>query len=98
LAEECRKAAGRSQLLVTTHSPFFVNGLRPEELWVLYRDEQGFTQTKRACEMKGVREFMDSGAQLGHLWTEGHFEFGDPLTNSGGPLLEAPGRKSGAGG
>jgi hypothetical protein len=29
-------------LMVTTHSPFFVNGLRPEELWVLYRDEKGF--------------------------------------------------------
>jgi predicted ATPase len=28
---------------------------------------------------------LDAGAQLGHLWMEGHFEVGDPLTASGGP-------------
>ncbi len=84
LAEECRNAAGRSQLLITTHSPYFVNGLQPKELWVLYRDGKGFTQAQRAFDMEGVKEFMESGAQLGHLWMEGHFSSGDPLTNAGG--------------
>jgi hypothetical protein len=72
-------------LMVTTHSPFFVNGLRAEELWVLYRDEQGYTQARRAADMRGVREFMEQGAQLGHLWMENHFDVGDPLTAAGGP-------------
>lgn len=85
LAEECRMASVRSQLMITTHSPFFVNGLRPKELWVLYRDEKGYTQAKRSSEMKGINEFMNEGAQLGHLWVEGHFEVGDPLTAAGGP-------------
>jgi predicted ATPase len=85
LAEECRTASARSQLMVTTHSPFFVNGLRPEELWVLYRDEQGYTQARRAADMRGIPEFMEQGAQLGSLWMEGHFEVGDPLTAAGGP-------------
>jgi predicted ATPase len=85
LAEECREASARTQLMVTTHSPFFVNGLKPEELWVLFRDENGYTQARRATDMKGIKEFMDNGALLGHLWTEGHFEVGDPLTSSGGP-------------
>lgn len=88
LAEECRNAAARSQLLITTHSPYFVNGLRPKELWVLYRDEKGFTQAQRAYEMEGVKEFMENGAQLGHLWMEGYFSFGDPLTNAGGPKIK----------
>jgi len=83
LAEECREASARTQLMVTTHSPFFVNGLRPEELWVLYRDKSGYTQAKQAAKMKGIREFMNQGALLGHLWAEGHFEVGDPLTASG---------------
>jgi len=26
---------------------------------------------------------MNQGALLGHLWAEGHFEVGDPLTASG---------------
>ncbi len=85
LAEECRNASARTQLMVTTHSPFFVNGLKPEELWVLYRDDKGYTNAKRALDMKGIEGFMKEGALLGHLWVEGHFEFGDPLTNSGGP-------------
>jgi predicted ATPase len=89
LAEECRKAASRTQLLVTTHSPFFVNGLQSEELWVVHRDERGFTQARRAADMRGVREFMSEGAKLGQLWMEGRFEVGDPLTNSGGPTSGA---------
>jgi len=82
LAEECRNASSRTQLMVTTHSPFFVNGLRPEEVWVLYRDEMGYTQAKRAADMEGIKEFMDEGAKLGHLWVEGFFEIGDPLLES----------------
>ena len=94
LAEECRGASARTQLMVTTHSPFFVNGLRAEELWVLYRDEQGYTGAERSSEMQGIKEFMTEGAQLGSLWMEGHFNVGDPLTASGGPkssAVSAPG-------
>jgi len=82
LAEECRNASSRTQLMVTTHSPFFVNGLRPEEVWVLYRDEKGYTQARRAADMRGIKEFMEEGAQLGYLWVEGFFEIGDPLVDS----------------
>ncbi|WP_446340528.1 AAA family ATPase [Coleofasciculus chthonoplastes] len=85
LAEECRTASGQSQLMVTTHSPYFVDALRPEELWVLYRDQDGFTQAKRAADMRGIPEFMAEGATLGNLWMEGYFEFGDPLKNQGAP-------------
>jgi predicted ATPase len=85
LCEECRNATAQTQFMVTTHSPFFVNGLRPEELWVLYRDELGLTQARRASDMLGIKEFIAAGALLGQLWIEGYFEVGDPLTNNGGP-------------
>ena len=42
LAEECREAARATQVLVTTHSPFFLDALRPEEVRVLWRDESGY--------------------------------------------------------
>ncbi|MGB9588799.1 MAG: AAA family ATPase [Armatimonadota bacterium] len=87
LAEECRQAANRSQLMITTHSPFFVNGFRPEEVWVLYRDEKGYTQARRAADMPGIRELVNEGNQLGYLWIEGYFDVGDPLTAEGGPIL-----------
>jgi predicted ATPase len=84
LAGECREATINSQLMVTTHSPFFVDALRPEEVWVLYRDENGYTKAKRTADMRGIKEFIDQGALLGNLWTENYFEVGDPLTNAGG--------------
>lgn len=85
LAEECRGASTRSQLLVTTHSPFFLNALKPREVWVHYRNEEGYTQIVRCSEIKGIPEFLEAGASLGQLWLEGHFAVGDPLTNSGAP-------------
>lgn len=85
LAEECRTASERGQLLITTHSPFLVNALRPEEVRVLYRDESGFTQAVRAADIQGIPEFMNAGASLGHLWLEGRFGLGDPLVNQGAP-------------
>ncbi len=85
LAEECRAASERTQLLVTTHSPFFLNGLRPEEVRVLWRNEQGYTQTQRATDLPGVSEFVEHGALLGQLWMEGQLGVGDPLVNQGAP-------------
>jgi len=86
LAEECRAASARTQLLVTTHSPFFLNALRPEEVRILWRNEQGYTETRRASDLPGVREFIANGALLGHLWMEGYFGVGDPLDNQGAPI------------
>lgn len=92
LAEECRAACERTQLLVTTHSPFFLNALRPEEVRVLWRDEQGYTQSRRAADLPGVREFVEHGALLGHLWMEGQLGAGDPLVNQGAPTRPLSGR------
>lgn len=82
LAEECRKVSVNSQVLVSTHSPFFVNGLRPQELWALERDESGYTTAKRADTMPKINDFIEQGAKLGALWMEGHLSAGDPLKNS----------------
>lgn len=94
LAEECRKASASSQLIVTSHSPFFVNALRAEEVWVLYRDDDGYTQARRAADMNGIQQFMEHGAALGQLWMEGQFEVGDPLTNAGAPRRALRPRKT----
>lgn len=87
LTEECRNASANTQLMVTSHSPFFVNGLKPEELWVLYRDENGYTQAKRTADMRGIPEFIEEGALLGELWMEDYFDVGNPLINSGGSKI-----------
>ena len=85
LAEECVAASEHTQLLVTTHSPFFLNALKPEQVRVLWRDEKGHTQARRAADLDGIPDFMEAGALLGDLWMEGYFGVGDPLTRHGGP-------------
>jgi predicted ATPase len=84
LAEECDMASEHAQLIVTTHSPFFIDRLRPEQVRVLYRSSDGYTRAKLVADMPGVREFLAEGASLGDLWMEGHFEVGDPLAGEVG--------------
>ena len=83
--EDCIKACMGAQFMITTHSPQFVNEFTAEEVWVLYRNEQGWAVCKRASDMLGINHLMEAGAKLGQLWREGFFEFGYPLTNAGGP-------------
>ena len=85
LAEECRAASENSQLLVTTHSPFFLNGTKPEEVRIIYRDEQGYSQVMRAADLQGIPEFMAADASMGHLWMDGPLGLGDPVVKSGAP-------------
>ncbi|MCA3006019.1 MAG: AAA family ATPase [Planctomycetaceae bacterium] len=79
LAEECLEASESTQLMVTTHSPFFVNALQPRNVWVLSRGTDGYTLAHNTEKLRGVSEMVEAGAQLGYLWMENHFGVGDPL-------------------
>jgi len=85
LAEECRAVCERAQMLIATHSPFFINALSPGEVRVLWRDENGHAQTSLVQDIRGVPEFVEEGAMLGQLWMEGQFGVGDPLVRQGSP-------------
>ncbi len=93
LAEECRGTSQHTQLLVTTHSPFFLNSLRPAEVRVLWRDQHGYTQSRPTEDLLGVAEFMEEGALLGDLWMEGQFGVGDPLVAEGESTRPASGTR-----
>ncbi len=79
LAEEARTAADRSQVLVTTHSPEFANAVRPRELWMMHRTEDGFAKVVRASDVVKIQAMEGAGGLLGDLWMEGYFGVGDPL-------------------
>jgi predicted ATPase len=79
LAEELRAYGKRGgQVLVSTHSREFVNGLRPEELFWLTKAE-GKVQVKCAANDELVRAFYESGDQLGYLWRTNHFTGNSPI-------------------
>lgn len=67
-------SSGRTQVLVTTHSPYFVDSLAPDQVWLLQKDEQGLARATRAADMPQVRELVAEGLPLGGLWYSNHFE------------------------
>ncbi|SEF34979.1 Predicted ATPase [Amycolatopsis pretoriensis] len=85
LAEDMRGAEAGGQFMVATHAPEFVDALHPDEVWMLFRDESGFAQARRAADIPQLMAMVDSGGLLGSLWTEGFFGIGDPLDRPGRP-------------
>ena len=49
------------QLFVTTHSPFFVNALSPEDVWVLTKGSDGCSTAKKASEYEFVQALSEEG-------------------------------------
>lgn len=67
LCEEIREYAERGgQVLVSSHSPDFVNGVRVEELFFLVKKD-GFSEIRSAFEDETVKELAKEN-QLGWLW------------------------------
>jgi len=76
LASELRKNLGTGyakQLFVTTHSPFFVNALLPEDVWVLEKGGDGFSTVKQASKYPLVKEMTAEEVPLGDLWFSRYF-------------------------
>lgn len=72
LALEFREHAtgrkGGSQVFITTHQPYLVDALEPKEVWVLEKNEQGFSTIQRASEDTLVKNLVAEGLPLGSLW------------------------------
>jgi predicted ATPase len=72
LANEFRAHAtgkkGTSQVFVTTHQPYFVNALEPEEVWILEKGIDGFSTVRHASDDEIVKSMVAQGLPLGGLW------------------------------
>ncbi|WP_046244903.1 AAA family ATPase [Hymenobacter terrenus] len=81
LAEELMKATETRQLLMATHSPFLLDSFEPEQVWILHRGPDGYTQATRTADIPHVKQMVEDGSPLGYLWTSNFFTVGDPLTS-----------------
>ena len=72
LAEELRAhaTAGRNapQVFVTTHQPYFVDALKPDETWILEKQDDGFATIRRASDDPIVSAMVNEELPLGGLW------------------------------
>ncbi len=77
LANEFREhadARGGSQVFITTHQPYFVNALGPNEVWILEKGPDGFSTIRRASEDPIVNNMVAEGVPLGGLWYSDYFD------------------------
>lgn len=70
LVQEFRSHAseGGSQVFITTHQPYLVNALEPNEVWILEKGEDGFSTIRRADDDPLIQSLVEEGLQLGSLW------------------------------
>lgn len=72
LATELRAHAigkrNTTQVFVTTHQPYFVDALQPNEVWILKKGKDGFSRIKRVSDIALVRNLVEQGLPLGGLW------------------------------
>ena len=77
LANEFREHAdtpGGSQVFITTHQPYFVNALEPDEVWILEKGDDGFATIRRASDDPVVNNMVAEGLPLGGLWYSDYFD------------------------
>ena len=78
LAHEFRAHAnGRKnapQIFVTTHQPYFVDALSPEEVWVLEKGADGYSIIRRVSDLEMVKNLVEEGLPLGGLWYSDYLE------------------------
>ena len=74
LVRHAEPGQDKTQLFVTTHSPYFVDALRPEQVWLMEKDENGQTQVRLTADIGVVKAMIEEGIPLGSLWYSNHFE------------------------
>ncbi len=59
---------GSPQIFVTTHQPYFVDALAPEEVWILEKAADGYSTLRRVSDIQIVQNMVNEGLPLGGLW------------------------------
>lgn len=78
LAEDFRQYANRGgQVMVSTHSPDFLNALKPEEVYYIVK-KNGYSEIKCAADDEQVVAYVNEGDKLGYLWKQGFLGDVDP--------------------
>jgi len=78
LAQEFRAhASGKknsAQIFVTTHQPYFVDALSPDEVWILEKATDGYSEIRRVSDLDIVKNLVEEGLPLGGLWYSDYLE------------------------
>ncbi len=61
------------QVIITTHSPILLDYVKPEELYLVFKEEGGtkIVRLKDTKDVEKVKEFLKTGGTLGEAWLSG---------------------------
>jgi predicted ATPase len=65
---------GKTQVLVTTHSPHFVDALKPEQVWYMQKNADGYATATKTSTFPAIEALVEEGIPLGSLWYSNHFD------------------------
>lgn len=77
LREETKRSKNAPQIFVTTHQPYLVDALQPNEVWILRKQEDGFSTIQRASDIELVDNLCKEGLPLGGLWYSDYLDGDD---------------------
>jgi predicted ATPase len=72
--EQVSSTESKTQILVTTHSTYFVDALTPEQVWIIKKDDSGHAQVTRAADIEGITQLVHEQLPLGSLWYSKHLD------------------------
>jgi predicted ATPase len=72
--EHVTENRNKSQIFITTHQPYFVDALEPNEVWILEKGIDGFSKIRRANEYPVIQGLVNEGLPLGGLWYSDYLE------------------------
>lgn len=93
LVAACRAVEKRKQIMLTTHSPVLIDAVKPSDVWLVWRDDDG-SHLERLVELEpsieqswmdgtaSISEYLDSGAFSGYV-PSGVRERGSGIPNAG---------------
>jgi predicted ATPase len=65
---DMKRGASAVQVVLATHSPYFLDFVAPEDVLVFGRRENGETVAAPVLSLPGVQQRIDSGFSLGEMW------------------------------
>lgn len=77
LRDRASSTRSPTQFLLTTHSPYFVDALSADQVFIM-KKEKGRSVARRASDEPNIQSLMDEGIPLGSLWYSNHFDDGTP--------------------
>lgn len=66
------------QIILTTHSPYLIDALQPKDVWIMEKDDNGFSAVTCATDIQSINELYAEGIPMGSLWYSNHFGRGNP--------------------